>query len=66
MRKKRLTKSSKDQKISGVLAGIANYFDIDPAITRIGFIVLTLATVVFPCVIGYVLAAWVLPTDTEV
>ncbi|HWO76730.1 MAG TPA: PspC domain-containing protein [Bacillus sp. (in: firmicutes)] len=66
MNKKRLYKSTKDQKLSGVLAGVADYFGIDPAITRIGFIVLALGTVVIPCVIGYLLAAWVLPKDTEI
>lgn len=39
---KRLTRSSHDKMLGGVAAGIANYFDIDPALIRIAFILITL------------------------
>jgi phage shock protein C len=32
---KRLMRSSKDKKIGGVCAGIAEYFDLDPTIVRV-------------------------------
>src|SRR5258708_6600146 len=32
---KRLMRSSRDKKIGGVCAGIADYFDLDPTIVRI-------------------------------
>lgn len=32
---KRLMRSGRDQKIAGVCAGVANYFDIDPTIVRV-------------------------------
>lgn len=32
---KRLMRSSRDQKIGGVCAGVANYFNIDPTIVRV-------------------------------
>ena len=35
---KRLTRSRRDRIIFGVCGGIANYFDIDPVIVRIAFI----------------------------
>jgi phage shock protein C len=35
---KRLVKSS-DKKLFGVCGGLGNYFDIDPTIVRIGFLV---------------------------
>ena len=31
---KKFMRSGKDQKIGGVCAGVANYFDIDPTIVR--------------------------------
>jgi phage shock protein PspC (stress-responsive transcriptional regulator) len=37
--RKRLVKSQRDRKISGVASGIANYFGIDPTIVRIAFVV---------------------------
>jgi len=33
--KKQLMRSGRDQKIAGVCAGVANYFDIDPTIVRV-------------------------------
>lgn len=38
----RLKRSSNDQKIAGVAAGIANYLDIDPVIVRLTFCLLTI------------------------
>ena len=39
--RRRLRRSS-DQKLAGVCGGIANYFEIDPTIVRIGFVILAL------------------------
>jgi len=36
---KRLYRSVEDRMIAGVCAGIADYFDIDPTLIRLGFIV---------------------------
>ena len=32
---KKFMRSGKDQKIGGVCAGVANYFDVDPTIVRV-------------------------------
>ncbi len=40
--KKRLYKSN-DKRIAGVCAGIAEYFDIDPTIVRVLWVVFTLS-----------------------
>ena len=39
---KRLTRSVTDRKLCGVCAGIANYFEIDPTLVRIGWVVFSL------------------------
>jgi phage shock protein PspC (stress-responsive transcriptional regulator) len=58
---RRLTRSSSDQVLGGVAGGLGRYFDIDPIIFRIGFVVLTLAG--GAGFIAYV-AAWLLvPAD---
>ena len=33
--KKKFMRSGRDQKIGGVCAGVAHYFDIDPTIVRV-------------------------------
>lgn len=43
MAEKRLTRSRHDRMIAGVAAGVAEYFDLDPALIRIVFVILLLA-----------------------
>lgn len=39
MEGKKLYKSSTDKKIAGVCGGIAEYFNIDPTLVRLGWVV---------------------------
>ena len=39
---RRLTRSTSDKILGGVAGGLADYFDIDPLVVRIGFAVSTL------------------------
>ena len=56
---KRLTRSNTDRKLAGVCAGIAEYFDIDPTIVRIGWIVFSLMG---GCgLLAYILCALLMP-----
>ena len=58
--KKRLTKSQ-NKILAGVLGGIANYFDLDPAWVRIIGAALILFTGIFPGIALYIIAAMVMP-----
>ena len=44
---KKLTKSN-DKVISGVCSGIAEYFDIDPTLVRVGYAALSVFSAGFP------------------
>lgn len=55
----RLIKSP-DKKMSGVCAGIADYFDIDPLLVRIAFVVGTVASG-GPFILAYLLLAFIMP-----
>ena len=57
--KQRLYRSNKNKLVAGVLAGLADYFDHDPVLWRLGFVVLLIFTGLFPGVLVY-LAFWVL------
>ena len=59
---KRLTRS-KDKMVAGVLAGIGNYFDIDPTIIRIAYVVLSIASVGFPGLIAYLIMWAIIPEE---
>jgi phage shock protein C len=39
---KKLYRSKTDRKIAGVAGGIAHYFDLDPTVVRVGFVLLAL------------------------
>ncbi|AIY91085.1 PspC domain-containing protein [Geoglobus acetivorans] len=56
---KRLYRVKEDRILFGVLAGIARYLELDPAIVRIAFILLCLVQPVF--VLGYFLMAIAIP-----
>jgi Putative stress-responsive transcriptional regulator len=63
---KRLCRSTSNVKISGVCAGIAEYFGIDPSIVRILWVVLSFMSVGFPGIVAYIACAFILPRDTDV
>ena len=60
MNGKKLYKSRNDKKISGVCAGIAEYFAIDPTLIRLLWAVITLFTV-GTGLIAYILCAIIIP-----
>ncbi len=59
--KKRLYKSSTDKKICGVCGGIANYFDVDPTVIRLIWVIFTLAG--GSGLIAYIIAAIIMPDE---
>lgn len=60
---KRLFKSNHDKMLNGVCGGIAEYFDIDPTLVRLGWVLF--------CAMGgsgflaYIIAAIVIPSNPE-
>ncbi len=64
MEQKRLTRSN-DRKISGVCGGIAEYFNVDPTLVRLGYALITIFTAGIPGVIAYFVAAFVIPAKNK-
>ena len=58
---KRLERSRSDRKLAGVCGGLARYFDIHPAVYRVGFVVLTLLG--GAGILIYLAAALVMPDE---
>ena len=62
---KRLTRSRSNRKIAGVCAGLAEYFNLDPTIIRVFFVLLLLPGG-FPGLLPY-LALWIIiPSEDKV
>jgi len=58
---KRLTRSTNNQMIAGVAAGIANYFNIDPTIVRLIFVITALTG--GPGIVAYLIMWLLMPED---
>ena len=59
MKNKQLERDEEKAVVSGVLAGMANYFDQDPTLFRVAAITFLILTGFLPGIILY-LAAWIM------
>lgn len=62
---KKLHRSRTDRKIAGVCGGLGEYLDVDATIIRLCAVVFGIATGIFPFLIGYIIAWFVVPERTE-
>lgn len=60
---KKLTKSN-NKMLAGVLAGIAEYIDVDPTVIRLAYVFLAVFTACFPAVLTYIIF-WVLMPEKQ-
>lgn len=58
-----LRRSRDDRTIAGVCGGVAKFFQIDPLVVRIGYVMLTVLTGFAPGVVIYALAAFFIPQE---
>ena len=56
---KKLYKSSTDKKLAGVCGGIAEYFDIDATLVRLGWVIFSLLG--GSGLLAYIIAAIIMP-----
>lgn len=63
---KRLFRSTRNVMVSGVCGGISEYFNIDPSIIRILWVVFTIASAGFGGIIAYIACAIILPKDIDI
>ena len=58
-------KRSQNKMISGVCAGIAEYFEFDPTLVRIAYVLLSFFSAGFPGLLLYIILAIVMPVQDE-
>lgn len=61
MEPKRLYRSKRERKLAGVCGGVAEYFNLDPSLVRLGWLVICLAA--GSGLIAYIVAAIVIPEN---
>ncbi|MFZ3011383.1 MAG: PspC domain-containing protein [Minisyncoccia bacterium] len=58
---KRLYKSDTNKIVSGVIGGVGEYFEIDPTLLRLAYLLIAILTAFIPAIIGYLIAAIIVP-----
>ena len=61
---KRLHKSESDKKLCGVCGGIAEYFDIDPTLIRLAWVLF--CALGGSGVLAYIICALIIPSKSQV
>ncbi len=61
---KRLYRSD-NKMLCGVCAGIAEYFNIDPTIVRVGYVALSIFSAGFPGLLLYIILLLIMPQKME-
>ena len=62
---KKLYKSKDNRVLAGVMGGLGEYFEVDPTLIRVGYLLLTVFSAGFPGIIAYVFMALVIPEKPE-
>jgi len=54
---------SRNQMIAGVCGGIADYFNLDPTIVRVVYVLLSVISVGFPGILLYIILMLIMPLE---
>ena len=60
----RLRRSRSNKMIAGVIGGLARYFNFDPTMARVIYVVLSVVSVAFPGILVYIIL-WVIMPEGE-
>lgn len=57
---RRLTRS-RNKIIAGVCGGIAEYFNLDPTVVRVAYVLISVVSIAFPGILAYIILMFVMP-----
>lgn len=58
---KKIYRSRENKLVAGVLGGFGEYFEVDPTIMRLGYLLILILTAVIPGILLYIIAALIIP-----
>lgn len=58
---KKLVRSRKNKMIAGICAGIADYFNLDPTLVRIVYVLVSIFSIAFPGILVYIILWVIIP-----
>ena len=62
---RRLARSSRYKMIAGVCGGLAEYFQLDPTIVRVAYVLISIVSVAFPGILAYIILMFVMPPPEQ-
>ncbi len=62
---KKLYRSKKNRMIAGICGGIGEYFDIDPTLVRVIYIIVSVFSVAFPGILVYLILWVIIPHSNK-
>jgi len=60
---KRLKRSRKEKMVAGVCGGLAEYFDMDPTVMRLLYVLVSVISAAFPGILVYLILWIIVPPD---
>ncbi|HEU5249539.1 MAG TPA: PspC domain-containing protein [Thermoanaerobaculia bacterium] len=63
---RRLTRSNRNKMIAGVCGGLAEYFDMDPTVVRVLYVLASILSAAFPGVVAYIILMFLMPPPEQV
>ena len=64
MANKQLVRTDQERMVGGVCGGLAQYFEIDPVLVRLAFVLLTIYGGIGPVL--YLILLFLMPLDTDI
>ena len=58
-----LRRSRSDRILAGVCGGLARYFDKDPTVVRVLYVVISICSAAFPGILVYAILWWLIPEE---
>ena len=62
---RKLTRSSRHKMIAGVCGGLAEYFELDPTVVRVAYVLISIISVAFPGILAYIILMFVMPPPDQ-
>jgi phage shock protein C len=60
-----LKRSRRNRMIAGVVGGLAEYFEMDPTLLRVAFVIVSVVSAAFPGILVYLLLWIIMPEGSD-
>jgi phage shock protein C len=58
---KKLYRSDENKNLAGIIGGVGEYFEVDPVLLRLIFLIIAIMSGILPAIIVYLIAILIIP-----